>query len=111
MGNEPDAGSAEIAVEELRRAVLYLADAVLQLSRAADQMASQLQFTRLPNDPFFGMNMAQFGNAARRAEERLRKAVDLLVKPDAPDATRSGYSTMWRSELPEVWGSPFVTKI
>ena len=87
MANETESGSPEITVEEVRRAVLYLADAVLQLSRAADQMATRLQFTKLPNDPLFGINIAEFGYAARRAEERLRGVVDLLVKPDAPNPT------------------------
>ena len=56
MAHKRGAEESQITVEELRRAVLYLADAVLQLTRGVDTPA------------------------AWEAQERLRKAVEILVK-------------------------------
>ena len=56
MAREPDHARHQISNEELRRALLYVAEAVLQLTREADTPG------------------------AFEAQERLIKALDILVK-------------------------------
>jgi hypothetical protein len=61
-------------IKELRRAILYLADALLQLTRTVDLMAMHLR----NRDPKF----LEFAEAAWSARGRIGAAVDLLVKSD-----------------------------
>jgi hypothetical protein len=56
MARERGSEESQITVEELRRAVLYVAEAVLQLTREADTAV------------------------AREAQDRLLRALDILVK-------------------------------
>jgi hypothetical protein len=56
MARERGSEGSQITIEELRRAILYVAEAVLQLTREADTAA------------------------AREAQNRLLSALDILVK-------------------------------
>lgn len=84
MNCEPPTKASEITVEELRRAVLYLADAVLQLTRTVDLMAMRLRNIEIPGDPSHSARFRKFAEAAWEAQGRISAAVDLLVKSDEP---------------------------
>lgn len=83
MANEP----VQASPEELRRSVLYLADAVLELARTVNSMAMHLRFVVHQG----GQDSSRFSELAANAWEsskRVREAVDTLVKPDESDSTR-----------------------
>jgi hypothetical protein len=78
----------EISTEELRRAMLYLADAVLQLTRTVDLMAMRIRNIENPSDPNHPIRFREFAEAAWAAQDRVRAAVDLLVKSDESPGTK-----------------------
>jgi hypothetical protein len=73
--------------EELRRAVLYLADAVLQLARTVDLMAMRMRFI-VHQSGADSSNFSELAAEARTSYHRVREAVDTLVRPDESDLTR-----------------------
>ena len=74
------AESNEISAEDLRKALLNVADAIRLTSRALDRLALRLSLSMpsLELDPF----LPNLRETLRAANGRLSAAVDLLVKND-----------------------------
>lgn len=87
MGRDQETEGTQTTVEELRRAILYVADAMLALTNTVDLMAMQLRWIDIPGKPDAPAKFVEFAESAWAAQGRLRQAVDLLVKPDATDDT------------------------
>jgi hypothetical protein len=80
-------GSADTAVsnEELRRAVLYLADAMLVTTAALDRVAthSSMPLSGQGTNRFSSFDWANLRHALSDARHRLDSVVDLLAEADA----------------------------
>lgn len=83
--NPEEAKPAETSTEDLRRAVLYLADAMLAIAEALERFVRDVPPGT--HGPFSGLDAAVLRMALGDAERRLVAVVDLLTKKNGAAGT------------------------
>jgi hypothetical protein len=76
-----------VSDQDLRRAILYITDAMFAMTDALDRIAERTSSKlgiAFGADPFLGLDVANLHSALRQAQQRLDSVVNLLAEDDAP---------------------------